>query len=177
MPRVIFLKEMPLNMIKHKMQTEAALGSLIGHFYFSLHLSNLIIFPSMPPSFKECWYCLLRMFSGFRAVCEQDFVEDTKFPVAGIACKAPMSKGITTDRHPSFSEDGSLCSTGESCSIPALLGSDSGGHLGTCLILKACLTPSPEQVCFPLQEPRQMQSSISGVLIWNSSWALNLVEV
>lgn len=143
MPRMIFLKEMPLSTIKHKMQIEAALGSLVGRFYFSPHLSKLIIFSSVPPSFKECWYCLLWLISRFRAVCEQDFMEDTKFPVAGIACKAPMSKGITIDRHPSFSEDGSLCSTGESCSIPALSGSDSGRSLRHMLNFKGVLNSFP----------------------------------
>ena len=33
---------------------------------------------------------------------ERDHIEETKRPVAGIACKAPTSEGINPDRCPSF---------------------------------------------------------------------------
>lgn len=111
------------------------------------------------------------------AVSEQDRIEETTCPVAGIACKALTSQGATPDRFPSFSTP--KPSVAESCSaaVCSILGSVSANHWGTCLILKMCSTPSPEQVFFPQWEPRQTPSSIARVFTWNFSWALNSVKV
>lgn len=172
--RTIFLKEMPPNIIKHKMQMEVALALLVGHLWFSPHFFNPVSSPfHSSVLLGNLFLSFMSFITGFMAVSKWDCTEETKCPVAGIAYKALASKGVTPDRCPSFSvpKDVGLCSKGDSCStaLCSTLGSISGNHLGTCLILKTCFTPCPKQVLFPQRELRKTPSSISRVSIWNFS--------
>lgn len=61
-------------------------GLLIGHFYFPPHLFNPVSSLSTPPSLQESSSHLFWLIIRFMAVSEQDHIEETKYPIAGIAC-------------------------------------------------------------------------------------------